>query len=339
MSLWQSTMIAIARRRLVTRMMQGNPIARGLAYRFVAGDSVSSAVRRADELKGRGILASLYYLGEYVESPTSVEENVSQISEVVQSMGQTAMDVHVSIDPTQIGFSISDALGKENALKIGRLIAAQSTRGRKKLMMLDMEDYSVVDKTLDLRAQTARELRACLAQIGCSTGITIQAYLHRSNGDLKRVIAEDAAVIRLVKGAFAESPNRAWTARSDVNEQYLARARYLLSVENRAAGVYPVFATHDDAIIREVMAVAGANGWPRDAYEFEMLYGVRTPLQQQVVDHGFRLRLYLPFGTEWWPYTVRRIGENPANARFVFNALWRETRHPESVRGPKADIA
>jgi proline dehydrogenase len=286
---------------------------RGIAGRFVGGDSSAAAVGRSTELNGRTIMTSLYYLGEYVESPAAIEENVAQLITAIEQLGQSNLDVHISIDPTQIGYAHSDALGEANALRLGKLIAAQPAAGRRRLAMLDMEDFSVVQKTLDLRAR--------MAEAGYPTGITIQAYLHRSGQDIRDLVESGAAAIRLVKGAFAESREHAWTSRTDINREFLRQAAVLLSAEAKAHGVYPIFATHDDQMILAIIELAGRNYRSKDEYEFEMLLGVGAPRQQILTAEGYRLRLYLPFGTDWWPYTVRRIGENPANVRFVVNAL------------------
>lgn len=144
MSLWQSTMVGHARRKSVTDLMQGNRFTRGLALRFVGGDSASAAICKSVELSARKVTTSLDYLGEYVESPAAIEENVSQITAMIQRLGQSKLDVHVSIDPTQIGYAHSDALGEANALQIGRLIAEQPADGRRRMLMLDMEDFSLV---------------------------------------------------------------------------------------------------------------------------------------------------------------------------------------------------
>jgi proline dehydrogenase len=265
-------------------------------------------------LGARKIASSLYYLGEYVESPAAIEENVAQIAEAIRQLDRSPWDVQISIDPTQIGYVHSDALGEANALRIARLAAAKPTASRRPLLMLDMEDFFLVQKTLDLRARLARD--------GCPTAITIQAYLRRSGQDLRDLVEGGATVIRLVKGAFTESAGRAWTVHSDITRSYFELATYLLSADARSRGVYPVFATHDESLIEAIAGMAEQNRWPGDGYEFEMLYGVRMPLQERIAAKGRRLRLYLPFGTEWWPYTVRRIGENPANARFVLSAVW-----------------
>lgn len=318
MSLWKSTMAGLASSKAIARFMQGNRFARGLAARFVGGDSAPAAIRKCVELSARGVAISLNYLGEYVESPAAIEENVSQILTTIGLLGQSALDVHASIYPTQIGYAHCGELGEANGLRIGQALTEQPASGRRRLLMLDMEDFPLVQRTLDLRAR--------LAESGCPAGITVQAYLHRTERDLRGLVEDGAAAIRLVKGAFAESPERAWTRRSDIDREYLRHAGYLLSAGAKAHGLYPVFATHDAAMMEAVIGVAERNQWPRDGYEFEMLYGVRLPLQRQIVREGRRLRLYVPFGTEWWPYTMHRIGENPANARMVLSALWNSRR-------------
>jgi proline dehydrogenase len=319
MKFWQSAMIGLARSKSITGFMQGNRLMRGLAGRFVGGDSSFAAVTRSSELNALAATTSLYYLGEYVESPAAIEENVAQLAATIEQLGQSKLDVHVSIDPTQIGYAHSDALGEANALRLGKLIAEQPASGRRRLAMLDMEDFSVVQKTLDLRAR--------MAQAGYPTGITIQAYLHRSGKDLHDLVEAGAAAVRLVKGAFAESRDHAWTSRADINREFLRGAAVLLSAEAKAHGVYPIFATHDDEMIQAVIELAQQNQRSKDEYEFEMLLGVGAPLQQRLAAEGYRLRIYLPFGTDWWPYTVRQIGENPANMRFVLNALRSNRSH------------
>jgi proline dehydrogenase len=150
--------------------------------------------------------------------------------------------------------------------------------------------------------------------------ITVQAYLHRSPQDLARLV-ENGAMVRLVKGAFAEKKERSWTSKAAICRAYLRAAAQLLSATAREHGVYPVFATHDHTLIRAITTTIRAQGWSAGSYEFEMLYGVRPALQDELVEEGHTVRLYLPFGTEWWPYAARRIGENPANILFVARAL------------------
>ena len=312
MSLWQRAMIRLARSKSATNFMQNNALTRRLASRFVGGVDAASAMAKTIELREKRLTDSLYYLGEYVESPEAVEESVTQIIHIARQLGQAGLDVHVSIDPTQIGYSLSDELGEKNALRIGQAVSEQKGNGRK-LLMLDMEDFSFAQKTLNLRSR--------LSKAGYPTAITIQAYLYRSEQDIRDLIQSGVDAVRLVKGAFAEPKERAWTAKQAIDRNFIRLAALLLSPEAKAKGVYPIFATHDDRMIDAVASIARENSTSQDAYEIEMLYGVRTSLQQQLVAEGYRVRVYVPFGTQWWPYTVRRIGEKPAMARFVLYAI------------------
>jgi len=314
MSVWQSAMIWLACNRTITNVVQKNAFMKGLSRRFVGGTNLQEVLAKAAELKPGGFTTSLYYLGEYVEAPERIEENVSEILKLIAASHDTDLDVLISVDPTQVGYTRTDELGQANMQRI-----AEATRGRgptgshRCLLMLDMEDFSYVARTVALRAR--------LAQDGFPVGITIQAYLRRSEQDIQALIASGVTAVRLVKGAFAENRERAWTKRADITENYFRLASLLLAPESRAKGVYPIFATHDDTLIDRIMPEAQKNGWAKDDFEFEMLYGVRTPLQQHIAASGHRIRLYVPYGTAWWPYSIRRVGENPANVRFVFRAL------------------
>jgi proline dehydrogenase len=310
---WQETMIMLARSRRVRGFMQSNPVTTRLSRKFVGGSNVEAAIQTALELKRRNLRASLYYLGEYVNRPEIVEENVNQKIAIARSLGENGLDVHVSVDPTQIGYAISDELGERNALRIGQVIAEQPQAGVN-LLMLDMEDYACCQKTLDLHTR--------LKQAGIPVAIAIQAYLYRTEEDIRQLVRQGAAV-RLVKGAFAEPKDRAWRKKKDIDRNYIRMAELLLSPEARATGVYPIFGTHDDRMIDAIRLLAARNSWNADGYEIEMLFGVRPSYQEQLVSEGHRVRLYLPFGTEWWPYSIRRVGENAANVRFVLEATMR----------------
>ena len=150
--------------------------------------------------------------------------------------------------------------------------------------------------------------------------MTLQAYLFRTEDDLKRIVQSGGAV-RFVKGAFAENDDIAFTRRSDIDRNYLKLSRFMLSEEARSTSSYPAFATHDAALIDEIVTTANRGGWKKGEYEFEMLYGVRRDLQEKLVQSGQRLRLYIPFGRDWWPYAVRRVGESLRNVKFLMRAL------------------
>jgi proline dehydrogenase len=317
MPLWQRTMVALARSERLEHFMHSSVLFNRLAGQFVGGADAEAAVAKTRALQGEGLRASLYYLGEYVTDPARVEENVQRKLEIVRALAAAGLDVHVSVDPTQIGYSRSDELGAANALCIAREIGARAgapTAERRHGLMLDMEDSSFVERTLDLHARLRGQR--------LPTAITIQAYLRRSEADIERLAAQGAH-LRLVKGAFAEPRSRAWTRRAEIDRSYLYLTERLLSPEALANGCYPAFGTHDERMIEAVLALAERNGWARGRYELEMLYGVRRPLQAALAKAGLRLRIYVPFGHAWWPYTLRRIGENPSNLRFVLRAMLR----------------
>jgi proline dehydrogenase len=311
--IWQSWMIALARSARVTRWMQGNRATASVARRFVAGADAAKAIAVARDLERAGFKTSLYYLGEYVKDPTIVAENGRQKMQVAEGLSAAHLQIHVSIDSTQIGYAIDEAAGEQLALKIGARIRELGwTNGAPPVLMLNMEDAEYVDRILGLRAR--------LLAAGVPVAQTLQAYLKRSADDLAPIIAAGGHV-RLVKGAFADPRPHAYQGKAEIGGNYLSLARRMLSTEAKANGFRPVFGTHDDALIAEIRLIAKNGGWQSGAYEFEMLYGVRTELQRQLRQQGEQVRLYLPFGRDWWPYAVRRVGESPRNAALLARAV------------------
>jgi proline dehydrogenase len=308
--LWQSWMIALARSPRVTRWMQGNRATAALARRFVGGVTAEEGIETARHLRQAGFKASLYYLGEYVADRDLIAETVRQKKLAVMLLKDAGLQVHLSVDPTQIGYGYDDALGERNALELGRSI--QQSAGEQPVLMLDMEDADYVARTLALRHRLAAE--------GVPVAQTLQAYLKRTEEDLATIIAGGGSV-RLVKGAFADSRPHAYQSRAEIDGNYLELARRMLSADAKACGFRPVFGTHDDALIAEIRLIAKSGGWHPGQYEFEMLYGVRSELQRQLHAAGEQVRLYLPFGRDWWPYAVRRVGESPRNAALLARAL------------------
>jgi proline dehydrogenase len=295
--------------------MHGSRWASSLSRRFVVGDALPAARRKIETLQADGLLASVYYLGEYVVSEPLVEENVRQILQLIEASDGWGASTFLSVDPTQVGYSISDELGAENALRIGRALAE---RGSLRFLMIDMEDASYVERSIALYAR--------LRSLSIPSAITLQTYLRRTVDDVQR-LGRTGAAIRLCKGAFVASRDIAWTRRHEIDAAFLAVARRLLSPEMKAAGAYPILATHDDRMIEALVPELRANGWQPDQYEIEMLYGFGEERQRQLAREGHTVRVYVPYGEQWWPYTVRRIGEKPANARFVLRAiLGREPR-------------
>jgi proline dehydrogenase len=307
-------MIALARSARATRFMQGSRAGSSLARRYVAGQAAADAVGVAGDLLSRdGVRSSLYYLGEYVGSAARVAESVAAKLAVAAALGRTVLDVHVSVDPTQIGHSFDPALVDGNARRIAEAVW-QAAAGRPGVhcAMLDMEDPSVVDATIALHDRLKRE--------GLPVALTLQAYLRRTAADLRRQVAAGSRV-RLVKGAFVGAPEIAYTSQREIKAAYRRLVELMLAPEAKSGGFYPILATHDDALQALAIDTARRNGWRPGEYEFEMLLGVRTDLARELARRGERVRLYLPFGRDWWPYAVRRIGENPRNALLLARSL------------------
>lgn len=306
---WQRWMIQLAGNARLTRFLQGNRWTAGMAERFVRVGDASVLAQAAHQLHEAKLLTSIYYLGEYVTQAELIEENVSQILRVIETAGQSVPELFVCIDPTQIGYALSDEVGLQNALRIGELFKRQPNA---KFLMVDMEDHTFVQRTIDLYWR--------LKKADVPTAITLQSYLHRTPADIEQ-ITQTSAAIRLVKGAFVADKSIAHTSRAAIRAAYLSQATRLLQPDLKARGVYPIFATHDDRIISQLQPIIRQHGWQADEYEFEMLLGVRDGYQRQLAAAGYPVRVYVPFGTEWWAYTARRIGENPANVGFALRAI------------------
>ena len=311
--LWQRGMIGLASSPAAKGLFQNSRAGRALSARYNGGETAAEAVAAAERLMARGLRASLFYLGEYVNTRDLVDLNQRQIHAVVERVATSAADAHVSVDPTQIGHGVDEALVKPHALAIAEQVAAVPERaGRQRLMMIDMEDSSLNDPTLALHDD--------LKARGLPVGVTLQAYLRRSAGDMARQIAAGATV-RLVKGAFIAGPEISFTRRDEIKANYRRLMAMMLSREARAAGFRPVIATHDDGLQDEAVALARANGWQPHEYEFEMLMGVRSDVAERLAGRGEPVRLYLPFGVDWFPYAMRRIGENPRNGLLLARSL------------------
>ncbi len=315
MRLWQRSMITLARNESLKRFMQSRAALSELATRFVAGSDIAEAAATSLSLRSKGYRASLYYLGEYVEDMSVIKRSVTELLAITGKLAELKLETHNSVDPTQIGHQVNEEMCRDNARIIAQEIkrvttGTAATSGD--LLMLDMEDSSVTTATIALYELLRREY--------LPAAVTLQAYLFRSEEDLKRIVRNGGAV-RLVKGAFAENDDIAFTRRSDIDRNCLRLARFMLSEEARSTGFYPAFATHDASVIDEIVKTASRGDWKPTEYEFEMLYGVRRDLQEKLIQSGQRLRLYLPFGRDWWPYAVRRVGESPRNATFLLRAV------------------
>ncbi len=314
MSIFQKTTIALARSPAVGQAMRAMAARTSLARRFVGGADVDEAVRTAVRLReAHGIRASLFYLGEYVADRAAIGHNVNQTIAACHALGSAGLDVHVSADPTAIGYMRDDALGEENARRSGTAVQRFGGQGGQGCdwLVLDMEDSGIRDRTC--------ALHRTLLDAGIRAGLTLQARRRRTPEDLAWAIRQRTS-LRLVKGAF---PERALdhAGRARIDQAYLDAASIMLSREARESGFYPVFGTHDDRLAGAIIDLARERGWPAGSFEFEMLYGVRADWQIALRRLGYNVRVYLPFGADWWPYAIRRVGENPRNAWLLARSL------------------
>jgi proline dehydrogenase len=274
-----------------------------VAGRVPAG--AEAAVAEARWLRdSQGIDSELFFLGEYVNDPQLVERTVATTIEACRLLSSAGLAAHLSIDPTAIGLLSDPDACRRNAERIARSVAEQPL-GRLNLVMLDMEDLTLVEPTLRLH----RELLA----LGLPAGITLQARLRRTADDLGPLLGLPTAV-RLVKGAFPLGPEHDYQGGRAVSAAYLALATRMLAREAREAGLRPVFATHDGTLLLRIAALAQSKGWAPDQFEFEMLLGVRVDLQRRLRREGFSVRAHLPFGTAGEASTLPGGGEHPAEA-------------------------
>jgi len=311
---WQNAMIGLARSAGLTRFVQGSRLGAALARRYIAGATPEAALARVARLGSeQSIRASLFTLGEYVSDLATIETTVLEQLSIVAQLAASPLDLHVSVDPTQIGHMLDPALARRNAFAVAEAIAAAPNEPpRVRAMMIDMEDQSFTDATIALHDE--------LRDGGLPVALTLQAYLRRTEADLSRQIARGAHV-RLVKGAFVAGAATSFTRRGEIKANSRRLIDLMFSPGARDSGFYPSIATHDDSLQRYAVERAEANGWPADRWEIEMLLGVRDELAAALAAADRRVRLYLPFGVAWWPYAIRRIGENPFNVVLLTRSL------------------
>lgn len=275
------------------------------ALRFIAGAERADAIAAVRRLNEKGIAATLDYLGESVTRPEEAEATVREYVELLGDIHRAGVDSNVSIKLTAMGLAIDADLALAGAR---RLVQEAARLGN--FVRIDMEDTPWTDATL-------RIYRALRAEGLDNVGVVIQAYLYRSEKDLEDLAALGANV-RLCKGAYKEPPDRAFPDKAQVDANYLK-----LAARRLRSGLYTGFATHDERAIAFVKEEARRLGLGRDRFEFQMLYGIRGDLQEQLVREGYRVRVYVPYGTQWYPYFVRRLAERPANVAFVLRNVLR----------------
>jgi proline dehydrogenase len=298
----------LSERRGIFNFVRRNGIARKFASRFVAGETIETGVKAAVDLAGKGVTSSLDLLGESVTLESEAVAARDQYLQMLDRMATARVEVNVSVKLTQMGLDIGEELCADNMLRI--LDKAKTLGG---FVRLDMEGSDYTQRTLDFFRNRLYE------RYGAHCGVVIQSMLRRSERDIEDMIALRARV-RLCKGAYLEPPSVAFPDKADVDRNYVKLMQRLL-----AAGNYPGLATHHEAIIGQAREFAGRERIGTDRYEFQMLYGVRRDLQTRLRRAGHNVRVYIPFGTQWYPYLMRRLAERPANIAFVLGNMLKET--------------
>jgi len=276
---------------------------RSFARRFIAGENIADAIVAARALQDRGLLLTLDYLGESVATTAQAGAATREYTRLIEDIVAAGIERNISLKLTQLGLAIDRATCVDNMRRI-----LEPAREHGFFVRIDMENSPYTEVTLEV-FETLWNLDYR------NIGVVLQSYLYRTERDLRRM-NELGARVRLVKGAYREPASVAYQQKEDVVAAYLRQMRLLID-----HGTYPAFATHDENLLADIKAYAAERGAARDRYEFQMLYGIRRDLQAKFVADRYRMRIYVPFGKEWFPYFMRRLGERPANVMFVLRAL------------------
>jgi proline dehydrogenase len=275
------------------------------AGRFVAGSSILQAVEVIRELNSQNLVVTIDYLGEFVDNEREANEMALECVEAIRAIGREKLDSQLSLKMTSMGLDISE----EVVMKNMRMILEEATK-QNVFVTIDMEDYSRCGKTIDIFTRLKSEYD--------NIGTVIQAYLYRTEKDIDDLNAYSPN-LRLVKGAYKESPEVAFPEKKDVDENFKKIIKtHLLN------GNYTAIATHDDEMIEYTKRLVEEYKIPRDQFEFQMLFGIRVERQHELVKEGYKMRVYVPYGTDWYGYFMRRLAERPANVAFVLKGVMKK---------------
>jgi proline dehydrogenase len=307
MPLLRSTFIALSHNRPLRHFCENSKLGIRLSERFIAGMEPADALRVAEQVNSQGISVTLDSLGESVTSETEAHRAADVYHKLLESIAERHLDANISVKLTQMGLEQSPELAESIAANL-----VQHANATQNFVRIDMEDSRLTQVTLDI----VRRIHSRAGMRG-ATGVVIQAYLYRSQADVEQLLAEGIR-IRLCKGAYNEPPEVAYPNKLQVDENFLELGKMLL-----ASPEHHAIATHDESIVDAIKAHAEVYRIDPEHFEFQMLYGVRRDLQRQLVQEGYKVRIYVPFGTEWYPYFMRRLAERPANVIFLARNFFR----------------
>lgn len=307
MNILRDGLIFLSQNSAARTLVMNAPFSRSAARRFVAGESTEDVIRAAREINGWGADVTLDYLGESVSSREEARQAADVYLRVIDRIVTEGIRGNVSLKLTAMGQDIDEAFLRENIARVLDLAAEHDM-----FVRFDMESSEYTQRTIDF-------FRSLWDSGRRNIGLVLQSYLYRTEDDCRMANALGARV-RLCKGAYKEPPEVAYPDKADVDANFIRCMQLLLSEGN-----YPGIATHDEAMLEATKRYARQQGIGAEKYEFQMLYGVRRDLQQQLVKEGYRLRVYVPFGEAWYPYLMRRMAERPANMFFIVNNVLRES--------------
>ena len=302
--------IALSESRWLRALAERSAPGQRVSGRFVAGTQLDDALRVTQKLNAAGLAVSIDNLGENVRSPDEARHSAGLYRQLIEQITTQQLNANVSLKLTHMGLDVDPDIARANVTALVSQCAAMQP---KNFVRVDMEGSPYTQRTLDL----VRELHRQPGNQGC-VGAVVQSYLRRSEADVETLLKEGIR-IRLCKGAYQEPPEIAFQEKAEVDANYVKLMQMLLK-----SGIYHGLATHDEKMINATKTFATRENVPRDAFEFQMLYGIRRDLQQALVREGWRMRVYVPFGTEWYPYLMRRLAERPANVRFIAKNLFRQ---------------
>jgi proline dehydrogenase len=300
----KSTLLYMAQNESIRQFVTNNRSARGVVRRFVAGELLDEAIEATRVLNQQGLHVSLDYLGENVSDEREALNTAQAYIGILDRVKDTGVDANISIKLTALGLDVSRDLCMQNVTKI-----LEHARQFPIFVRIDMESSVYTEPTVDITLRLHERFE--------HVGTVLQSCLYRSKQDVEQMIAQGVRV-RLVKGAYKEPKSVAFQVKSDVDHNYVRLMTQLL-----LKGNYPALATHDEAIINAACKYARDNGISQGSFEFQMLYGIRRDLQEKLIRQGYNVRVYVPYGSQWYPYLTRRMAERPANLIFVMSNAFR----------------
>ncbi len=308
MPLMRSFFIALSRNRSLRRFSEQSRLGRKMSSRFVAGLTIEDALRVAAAVEQQGMFVTLDSLGESVTSEQEARAAAAIYHKLLDEIAARNLKANVSLKLSQMGLDLSPALAESIVTEL-----VDHARQTHNFVRVDMEGSEHTQVTLDLvhKLNDRQEFKG-------HVGIVVQAYLHRTRADVEELIRRGIR-IRLCKGAYKEPAEIAFPDKADVDKSYVELGKLLLD-----SPIYHGLATHDEKMVDAAKAYAKERGIPPSRFEFQMLYGIRRDLQQQLVKEGYNVRVYVPFGSEWYPYFMRRLAERPANVFFLMKNFFRK---------------